>query len=262
MLICNRAARERTEREQKEQSRRESIFTVDVGDTGIQTMEIEAAAEEEPQKSLSISISLLERVQSAPNGPQLAPHGMAISEHPLAEILEGASLISQPAQRLLPSSTSSRTKSWIQIASPLASVKVPRTSAQLSILPRIFAPFPRHLDAYDLTYLHSRGALTLPSEILQIALLKAYVEFVHPSLPLLDLEEFLSVVKYGLGGSEGEKGKSIERENMGKNHIHLLLFQAVMFAGVEFACLKTLKEAGYKTRESAKQAFFGRVKVR
>jgi hypothetical protein len=258
-LIGNRAARERMEREQKEQSTRESIFTVDVGDGGIKNMEIEVTAERELQKPLSTCTSILERAQSVPNDPQLAPHGMAISEHPLAEILPAASLIPQQAQRLLPSSMSSGTKSWIQISSPLVSAQVLRTSSQL---PTIFAPFPRQLDAYGLTYLHSRDALTLPPEPLQIALLKAYVEFVHPTLPLLDLEEFLSVVKYGLAGSEGEKGKDIERENMGKNQIPLLLFQAVMFAGLEFVSLKILRQAGYKTWESAKQAFFGRARVR
>jgi hypothetical protein len=70
------------------------------------------------------------------------------------------------------------------------------------------------------------------------------------------------MVKYGFAGLEGEKGKGVEREIAGKKQIPFLLFQAVMFAAVEFVSLKSLNEAGYKSRETAKRAFFARVRVR
>jgi hypothetical protein len=191
---------------------------------------------------------------------QLVPHGMPISDHILSEVLSPASICSSRSQA--PAPTASRTKSWIQISSPLASAPVSKLGdAQLQILPRVFMPFPRHLNATDLSYLHSRDALTLPSESLQIEILKAYVEYVNGSMPLLDLEEFLSSVKYGCEGLDGQKGRGIERENAGEKHISFLLFQAVMFAGVGYVSLKQLREAGYKSRESAKRAFFSRVRV-
>jgi hypothetical protein len=138
---------------------------------------------------------------------------MRLSEHPLTEILPTACIDSPQAAAPLPRSASSlRTKSWVQIQSPLASAPVnislttETPDRRLPVLPRVFIPFPRHLQVPDLSYLHSRDALTLPKEGLQIELLKAYIEFVHGSMPLLDLEEFLSAVKYGYEGLEGEGG--------------------------------------------------------
>jgi hypothetical protein len=123
-------------------------------------------------------------------------------------------------------------------------------------LPRVFTSFPRHLTTADISYLQARDALTIPSEPLQIALLKADVEFVNPTMPLLDLEEFLSAVKYGTAGPG-----SIARENAGKKQISLLLFQAVMFAGAGFVSLKILREEGFQTRETAKGVLFSRARV-
>jgi hypothetical protein len=125
----------------------------------------------------------------------------------------------------------------------------------------VFIPFPRHLEAPDLLYLHSRDALTLPNEDLQIHLLKAYIEFVDGGMPLLDLEDFLSTVKYGYQNLDGQKGIGVERENANKKQISFLLFQAVMFAGVEYVSMGALREAGYETREDAQRVFFSRVRV-
>lgn len=261
VLSENRSARERMEREQRDQNLRISSFSADVQDC-IRSVELESAPEEVTRNSATARDPTMEHSQST-SEMQLAPHGMSISEHPLAEILPASSITPSQDHISLPLPTSSRTKSWIQISSPLASAPVSQTSLSgIPKLPKIFAPFPRHLDTHDLTYLHSRGALILPTEPLQIALLKAYVEFVHPNFPLLDLEEFLSIVKYGFAGLEDEKGKGVERESAGKKHISFLLFQAVMFAAVEFVGLKSLKEAGYKSKRGAKVALFARVRVR
>ena len=187
----------------------------------------------------------------------LGPHGMDITEHVLAEIIPVSSMSSKVEALPIPP-TSSRTKAWIQVQSPLASAPKETSS---STLPRIFVPFPRHLSATDITYLRFRDALTLPSESLQVELLKVYVEYVHPSIPLLDLEEFLSSVKYGYDALDGQRGRGNEREYALKRQTPLLLFQAVMFAGVAFAPLKSLKDAGYQSREDAKQIFFARVRL-
>lgn len=192
-----------------------------------------------------------EQAQSQ-NLQDLAPHGMNLSDYPVSEIMPPLPSIISQSSIQTPYCTSSRTKSWIQIASPLASA--PNVASHT--LPRVFTPFPCHLAAADVAYLQSRDALTLPSEPMQIALLKAYVEFVNPTMPLLDLEEFLSAVKYGMAGPG-----SVARENMGKKQIALLLFQAVMFAGAGFVSLKILKEEGFQSRETAKTVLFSRVRV-
>jgi hypothetical protein len=65
----------------------------------------------------------------------------------------------------------------------------------------------------------------------------------------------------GMRAWKVREGVGVERENAHRKQISFLLFQSVMFAGVEYAPLKTLKEAGYKTREDAQKAFFSRVRV-
>jgi hypothetical protein len=199
----------------------------------------------------------VERAQSQ----NLGPHGMPVSDHILSEILPPPSSTSSQSSIHAPP-ISSRTKSWIQIQSPLASAPtVISHNAQNLTLPRVFTAFPRHIGSPDLVYLRSRDALTLPSESLQIALLKSYVEFVHPSLPILDLEEFLSAVKYGYSTEDKQRGRCVERENAAKKQIPFLLFQAVMFAGVAYVGMDLLRSAGYHNREAALRVFFSRVRV-
>jgi hypothetical protein len=188
---------------------------------------------------------------------------MSISEHVLSEILPTIAIAPSPSSGNSPQATSSsRTKSWIQIQAPLASAPPPAASSQAEIkLPPVFTPFPQHLDSDDLSYLHSRDALTIPSENLQIALLKAYISFIHPTAPILDLEEFLAAVKYGQLGLDGERGKCIEREMDGRKQIPFLLFQAVMLAAAGVVALRVLREEGYLDRERAQRVFFNRVRV-
>ena len=121
-------------------------------------------------------------------------------------------------------------------------------------LPSIFSPFPKHLDMTDLKYLHRRDALTLPSEHLQVLLLKAYFEFVHCHIPLLDAQEFLSIVKYGEDCSKDDRSDPRKR-------LSLQLFQAVMFAAVDYVSMKALRDEGYGSRDTARRVLFSRIRV-
>ena len=76
-------------------------------------------------------------------------------------------------------------------------------------------------------------------------LLRAYICYVHPLLPLLDLEDFLKAID---GGD-------------GSNTISLILFQAVMFAGASFVDMSHLESEGFQYRKQARKAFFTRVRV-
>lgn len=97
-----------------------------------------------------------------------------------------------------------------------------------------------------MSYLHIKGALTLPAIGLQNALLQAYVEYVHPYMPLMDLHEFLNIVtrRDGLNGQTS-----------------LFLYQAVMFSASAFVDMKHLREAGYPTRKAARKSFFQKTRV-
>ncbi|OBR11795.1 Fungal specific transcription factor domain-containing protein [Colletotrichum higginsianum IMI 349063] len=125
----------------------------------------------------------------------------------------------------------------------LASLEEPDLHAQL---PPFVKPLPAKIAQEDVTYLHAKGALTLPTLPLQNALLQAYIEFVHPYMPLLELYDFLAVIN----AQDGLCGQ-----------ISLFLYQAVMFAATAFVDMKVLREAGYPTRKAARKAFFQKTRL-
>ena len=196
------------------------------------------------------------------------PHKIHISEHIFAEISPTSGLEARSKHQdiqNLPSPTTAHSSKFLAILhAPLASAPLSRhwdgVDKFLLTLPRAFAPFPRNLDAVSLTYLDHRDALTLPSEAFQITVLKAYIEFVHPIMPILDLEEFLYVVKYG--PSSFQDGPDDGLQSVEREWISLLLFQAVMCAGIAFISTKILSEEGYLTHKQAQTAFFSRARVR
>ena len=113
-------------------------------------------------------------------------------------------------------------------------------------LPRFIKPLPSKIGPEEVSYLAKKGALTVPNGMLRSEMLRAYIEFVHPYMPLLDLHDFLGVIDR----SDGSNGK-----------VSLILFQAVMFAGSAFIDMQYLRSAGYATRKEARKAFFQRTRV-
>lgn len=111
--------------------------------------------------------------------------------------------------------------------------------------PRFLKPLAPRVAPEDLEYLRSKGALTLPKTQLRNELLRAYVQWVYSSLPVLDLHSFLEAVA----------------TNDANANISLLLFQSVMFAGTAFVDIQHLKAAGFKTRREARKAFFNNARV-
>ncbi|OAL32992.1 hypothetical protein AYO22_00077 [Fonsecaea multimorphosa] len=75
-------------------------------------------------------------------------------------------------------------------------------------------------------------------------LLRVFVCHVYPLLPVLDLANFLGAVN----------GTNDDR-------ISLVLFQAVMFAGVAFTNLSHLQQEGFRSYNDARKVFFDRVKL-
>ncbi|KAJ5628334.1 hypothetical protein N7490_010562 [Penicillium lividum] len=112
-------------------------------------------------------------------------------------------------------------------------------------LPDYIRGLPARFQKEDIDYLAAKGALTIPDATLRNELMKAYIHYVHSYMPLLDLEEFLQTIV----------------QNDGIHRISLLLFQAVMFAGMAFVDMKHLQAAGYQTRKAARKIFFQRARL-
>ncbi|KAJ5199619.1 hypothetical protein N7472_004823 [Penicillium cf. griseofulvum] len=119
------------------------------------------------------------------------------------------------------------------------------TRSASGFLPDYIRGLPARLQKEDIDYLAVKGALTIPDVPLRNELLKSYIHYVHTYMPLLDLEEFLQNIS----------------QNDGIHRISLLLFQAVMFAGVAFIDMKHLQAAGYQTRKVARKVFFQRARL-
>jgi len=112
-------------------------------------------------------------------------------------------------------------------------------------LPVYIRPLPSRITAEDYGYLTSKDALHIPDEELRDELLRTYVDVVHPFMPVLDINSFLTPVVRCDGHS----------------HVSLLLFQAVMFASVAFVDAQFLRTRGYRNRKAARKAFFSRVRL-
>ncbi|KAL2788611.1 fungal-specific transcription factor domain-containing protein [Aspergillus keveii] len=112
-------------------------------------------------------------------------------------------------------------------------------------IPDYVTALPDRLDAADLQYLEAKGALCVPTARFRTELLKSYILWVHPQLPVLDLEPVLSAIS----------------KNDGSNTISLLLFHAVMFAGAAFVDISYINQEGYTSRAAAQDILFQRAKV-
>ncbi|PGH18721.1 hypothetical protein AJ80_04374 [Polytolypa hystricis UAMH7299] len=116
----------------------------------------------------------------------------------------------------------------------------PRTS-----FPNYIRPLPAKFLDDDIDYLEAKGALTIPDFELRKELIRSFAHYVYPFMPLLDLDEFVG---------------TIARNDSG-HQLSLLLFQAVMFAGVAFVPMKYLSAVGFETRKDARKVFFQRARL-
>ncbi|KAJ5819274.1 hypothetical protein N7474_004865 [Penicillium riverlandense] len=112
-------------------------------------------------------------------------------------------------------------------------------------LPSFIIPLPASLDQADLRYLFEKNAFSLPTGTFRDVCLARYLEFTHPLLPLLDKAQVVSI---------------LDNETRGKRPMALLLFHAVMCAGVTFVENEIIKREGFDSKQSARRAFFNRAK--
>ncbi|CAK3958923.1 Cutinase transcription factor 1 beta [Lecanosticta acicola] len=112
-------------------------------------------------------------------------------------------------------------------------------------LPMYIKPLPSKLNPEDILYLEKKGALAIPSQQLRNELLRNFVEFVHPNMPLLDVHDLVT---------------SIDRDD-GAAPVSLLLLQAIMFSAIATVDIRHLKAAGYTTRRDARRDFFQKTRL-
>ncbi|KAH8810792.1 C6 transcription factor [Xylogone sp. PMI_703] len=113
-------------------------------------------------------------------------------------------------------------------------------------LPSYIKRLPPSLQPEDIQYLWMKGALSLPNILLRDKLIEAFIQHVYPSLPLIDLQQFVRTVN-----NSGKDGVSIS----------LILFQAIMFAGAAFVDLSDLQNVGYSTRREARKALYQKARL-
>lgn len=134
----------------------------------------------------------------------------------------------------------------VQTPTALASPYFPAFKLQNEVvLPKYVPAIHNRVLAEDIEYLQKKGAFLIPDTNLKNELLRCYVQYVHPYLPLLELDDFLGAI-----------GK-----DDGTTTVSLLLFQAVMFAATAYIDMRYLTAQGYDSRKAARKAFFQRVKL-
>ena len=112
-------------------------------------------------------------------------------------------------------------------------------------LPAFIKPLSTRFGTDEIAFLERKGALTIPPAPLRDELLRSYAEYVHPYMPLMSLRELVVAID----------------RNDGVYQVGLLLFQAIMFAGVATADMQQLRCAGYKSRRDARRDFFQKARI-
>lgn len=126
----------------------------------------------------------------------------------------------------------------------MSNLNMPSISPALN-LPLYIKPLPAKLDPEDIVYLDKKSALEIPPQQLRDELLRNYVEFVHPFMPLLNIHDLIATID----------------RNDGTSPVSLLLFQAIMFSAVATIDIGHLKAAGFATRRDARRAFFTKTRL-
>lgn len=92
---------------------------------------------------------------------------------------------------------------------------------------------------------YTEKALVVPNKKLRNEL-RIYVQFVHPLLPFVDLNDLLEAIN----------------RNNGSAQISLTVFHAMMFAAAAFVDIAILRAEGYGTRKATRKSYFEKAKVR
>ena len=98
----------------------------------------------------------------------------------------------------------------------------------------------------DIAFLKAKEVFHLPPMAVLWSVIGAFVNFVYPMLPIIDLHQDLETVIF-----DGTAGK-----------ISLPLLYAIVLAGIAFTDEASVVEAGYDTRTAFAKAIYKRLRVR
>lgn len=115
-----------------------------------------------------------------------------------------------------------------------------------SSLPRFIKRLPCRLQSQEIKSLRTKGALIVPKPQILWPLIEAYIDHVHPYMPVIDIQQLLITI--------------FQKNAHGR--LSLFLLQAILFAGAHFIAENLLVIAGYRDRDTARRIFFQRAKVR
>ncbi|KAF5491524.1 Cutinase transcription factor 1 beta [Colletotrichum siamense] len=113
-------------------------------------------------------------------------------------------------------------------------------------------PFPGFIESLRLCrdgyveFLEKQGAFRLPSLSLQSALLKAFIEFVYPRMPLLNLTKLCEAIEFYDGGTKD---------------FSLLLYQAILFAGSAHVKQADLAGTEFSDKLSLRKTLYQRAEL-
>ncbi|KAJ9634453.1 hypothetical protein H2204_006278 [Knufia peltigerae] len=129
---------------------------------------------------------------------------------------------------------------------PVASYPSPTSTvisdqSQCVTLPSYITPLSTNISPEDLDFLRSKGAFDIPDAPIRDLLLQAYMQWVHPFTPMLDLEGILTAVF----------------SNGGKRTVSLLVFQSLLSAATAFIG-NSLEE---ECRKSVRRICFDRARL-
>lgn len=112
-------------------------------------------------------------------------------------------------------------------------------------LTAFIAPLSSRVSSEDLDFLTQKGAMAVAEPDLQLDILRGYLFSVHPFMPMLDFRTFVHAIL----------------NNREDSQISLLLFQAVMFAGLHSLPLHVIHRLGFESAKQARGVFFNRVRL-
>ncbi|KAH8691446.1 fungal-specific transcription factor domain-containing protein [Talaromyces proteolyticus] len=112
-------------------------------------------------------------------------------------------------------------------------------------MPAFAKPFSAAITPGHLQRLYKDGVFDVPSTSLQNALLRTFINYVFPCIPVVDLEFLESITK---------------SRKSGEANISLLLYHSIMFSATSYVPMEDLIRAGYSSRKEACEPFFQRAK--
>ncbi|KAJ9625982.1 hypothetical protein H2204_010281 [Knufia peltigerae] len=126
--------------------------------------------------------------------------------------------------------------------------------AMTNMLPSFIRPLSSRVGLEEMTYLKSKGALSLPAGEHLLAFVHIYVEHVHPSHPFLDIKTLLAVCE------NHARGHAIPLQG-GQYQISLLTINAILGAAAPYVGEDTATRSGFASPGLAQHTFYRRAKM-